>query len=118
VAIHGHVEDLGEMMRAAGNGVQWTLVEPSDLNANLVHLEVGSTLPEHVNKEVDVLLVVLAGDGILRLDGRPFALSPNVVAHVPKGASRAVEAVGSALSFLSVHGRRGLLQVKSPQRGA
>jgi quercetin dioxygenase-like cupin family protein len=93
--------------------VHWTLPEPSDLNANLVHLAAGSSMSEHVNTEVDVLLVVLSGAGTLRVDGRDAPLEAVAVAHVAKGSSRAVFAGDGGLSYLTVHRRRGHLQVKA-----
>jgi quercetin dioxygenase-like cupin family protein len=106
--------DLDEMLRAAGDGVHWTLADASELNANLVHLDAGSRIDAHVNREVDVLLVVLEGDGVLQLDGQPFALARNTVAHVPNGVKRSVAAGASGLAYLTVHRRRGSLQVTSP----
>jgi quercetin dioxygenase-like cupin family protein len=108
--------DLAEHFDAHGDGVQWALPEPSDLNANLVHLDAGSSVPEHVNREVDVLLVVLAGSGTLQVGDRALVLGPLAVAHITKGASRAIDAGEGGLSYVTVHRRRGPLQVRSSVR--
>jgi quercetin dioxygenase-like cupin family protein len=107
------VVQLADVLAEEGDGVHWTLPEPSDLNANLVRLAAGSSIPEHVNTEVDVLLVVLAGAGTLRVDGRDAPLGPGTLAHLAKGSARAVFAGGGGLSYVTVHRRRGHLQVKA-----
>jgi uncharacterized cupin superfamily protein len=70
-------------------------------------------MSEHVNSEVDVLLVVVAGAGTLRVDGRDAPLAPCTIAHVAKGSARAVFAGDGGLSYVTVHRRRGQLQVQS-----
>jgi quercetin dioxygenase-like cupin family protein len=95
-------------LTAPGDGVHWTLATVSDLNANLVRLEPGSAVVAHVNREVDVLFVVLAGGAELTVDGETCALVPYVVAHVPKGSTRALQAGTEGVSYLTVHLRRAL----------
>jgi hypothetical protein len=53
-----------------------------------------------------VLVVVVQGRGELTLDGQVHHLAPMVVAHLPKGTVRAMEAVDGPLAYLSVHRRR------------
>ena len=53
-----------------------------------------------------MLVVVVSGRGQLTLDGQVHQLAPMVVAHLPKGMVRAVEAVDGPLAYLSVHRRR------------
>jgi quercetin dioxygenase-like cupin family protein len=109
------IEHLADRVDMAGDGVQWTLGAMSDLNANLVHLDAGSSMARHVNAEVDVLMVVLAGDGILDIEGRESTLLPHTVAHVPRGAARAIAAGRSGLAYVTVHRRRGPLQMTARQ---
>lgn len=115
---HLHEDDgvvvaaLAERLGEAGDGVHWTLDPAGDLNANLVRLEPGHAMDEHVNREVDVLVVVLTGSGHLVLDTRTVPLAPQVVAHVPKGASRAIHAGPSGLDYLTVHRRRAGLVIE------
>jgi quercetin dioxygenase-like cupin family protein len=59
--------------------------------------ESGSLEP-HRNDEVDVLVVVVFGRGQLTLDGQVHQLAPMVIAHLPKGTVRAVEAVDGPLA--------------------
>jgi quercetin dioxygenase-like cupin family protein len=109
--------DLSTVLRSAeGDGVHWTLETPSELNVNLVHLDPGHAIGEHVNAEVDVVIVVLAGRGQLTVDGHGTELAPHVVACVPKRSCRGVRAAeGEGLDYLSIHRRRGPLGIGPAQ---
>jgi quercetin dioxygenase-like cupin family protein len=110
------VVDLAPLLEDPGDGVHWTLSGPSELNANLVRLEAGHAVAEHRNDAVDVLVVLLAGGGHLTVDGRAVELRPHVVAHVPRGSDRRLDAGPDGLSYLTVHVRRAPLGV-GPRRG-
>jgi quercetin dioxygenase-like cupin family protein len=106
-------------LAAGGNhpGALWRL-DGEDLQANLIRLDQGDRIRPHRNDEVDVLMVVVSGRGELTLDGQVHQLAPTVVAHLPKGTVRAVEAVDGPLAYLSVHRRRSAgLQVGRPVQG-
>ena len=94
-------------LAAGGNhpGARWRLAG-EDLQANRVRLGQGDRIQPHRNDEVEVLVVVVSGRGQLTLDGQVHQLAPMVVAHLPKGMVRAVEAVDGPLAYLSVHRRR------------
>jgi quercetin dioxygenase-like cupin family protein len=94
-------------LAAAGNrpGALWWL-DGEDLQANLVWLGRGDRIQPHRNDEVDVLVVVVSGQGELTLDGRVHPLAPVALVHLPKGTVRAVVAVDGPLAYLSVHRRR------------
>jgi quercetin dioxygenase-like cupin family protein len=109
--------DLTSLLPVQGDGVHWTLVPDSDLNANLVRLDPGHAIAEHVNEEVDVLLVTLAGSGRVVAGTRSIILVPAVVAHVPKGVPRSVHAGANGLGYLTVHRRSGGLTI-GPLSGA
>ena len=94
-----------------GDGVQWTLKASTDLNANLVWLAPGHEVGEHLNDAVDVLVVVLAGEGRVEVDGDPIPVAPQTVVHVAKGSRRRIEAGEAGLRYLTVHRRRGPLAV-------
>jgi quercetin dioxygenase-like cupin family protein len=98
-------------------GALWRL-DGEDLQANLVRLGPGDRIQPHRNDEVDVLVVVVLGRGELTLDGQVHRLAPTVLAHLPKGTVRAVEAVDGPLAYLSVHRRRSAgLQVGRHRHG-
>jgi quercetin dioxygenase-like cupin family protein len=103
-------------LAAGGNhpGALWRL-DGEDLQANLVRLGQGDRIEPHRNEEVDVLVVVVLGRGELTLDGQVHQLAPMVIAHLPKGAVRAMGAVDGPLAYLSVHRRRAAgLQLGRP----
>jgi quercetin dioxygenase-like cupin family protein len=109
--------DLASLTAGGGPpGALWRL-DGEDLQANLVRLGRGDRIPPHCNDEVEVLMVVVSGRGELTLDGQVHQLAPMVVAHLPKGAVRAIAAVDGPLAYLSVHRRRPAgLQVGRPPR--
>ena len=107
--------NLGDIAGSATgrSGVVWTLEGSGDLNANLVRFEAGGGVGEHVNDEVDVLVVGIAGSGSVSVDGEEHPLSNGVMVFVPRGASRSTRAASEGFAYLSVHRRRGPLQIGS-----
>jgi quercetin dioxygenase-like cupin family protein len=98
--------DLASLAAAGGHpGALWRL-DAEELQANLVRLDRGDRIEPHRNDEVEVLVVVVCGRGELTLDGQVHQLAPMVIAHLPKGTIRAIEAVDGPLTYLSVHRRR------------
>lgn len=105
------VVDLGARSTAGASGVVWALEASAELNANVVKLDPGHAIGEHVNGEVDVFVYVLSGDGSVTIDGRTSPLAADHAVLVPRGARRSVRAGATTLLYLSVHRRRGPLQV-------
>lgn len=106
-----NVVDLEEV--AAGRGVVWTLRASEDLNANLARFEDGGGVGEHVNDEVDVILVGVTGSGSVVVDGHEHALGAGKLVFVPKGSRRSTRSVSESFAYLTVHKRRGPLQIGS-----
>jgi quercetin dioxygenase-like cupin family protein len=108
--------DLAPLVDAAGAGVHWTLDGSPDLNANLVRLEPNGAIGEHTNDAVDVLVVVLAGAGSIRIDGVDHPVGPLTVTSIPRGTRRRIQAGERppGLTYLTVHRRRGLLTIAPP----
>lgn len=102
------VVDPARFLAVAGDGPLWTLAS-EDLNVNLVRFDAGRGVPEHVNTEVDVLLVGVAGAGVVEVDGRELVLQAGQLCLVPKGSRRAIASAGGPLAYLTCHRRRGLL---------
>jgi quercetin dioxygenase-like cupin family protein len=105
--------DLYEILAAAGEraGVLWTLEQSQDLNANLVRFPSGEGVGGHANDEVDVLFVGISGTGTLSIDGDEWSLVSGTVALVPKGARRSILSASDDFAYLTVHHRRGPLQM-------
>lgn len=83
-----------------------------DLNATLLVWPPGDGPAEHVNEHRDVLLVVLAGDGTLRLDDETRSVREGDALVVEKGVSRALTAGSGGIRYLTAHLRREGLALK------
>ena len=110
--------DLAGTAAAAGErtGVIWTLLESNDLNANLVRFEAGGGVGEHINDEVDVIFVGVSGTGSVLTNGEDRRLSAGTLVLVRKGTRRSTLALSEGFSYLTVHRRRGPLQIESEAR--
>ncbi len=105
--------DLGEISASSAgrSGVVWTLDGSADLNANLVRFGAGGGVAEHVNDEVDVLLVGVCGSGSVEVEGEEYSLSGGIMVFVPRGARRSILSASEDFAYLSVHRRRGPLRI-------
>ena len=91
--------------------VPWS-TRSTDLNVNLLHFRAGDGVASHVNAEVDVLLVGVAGEGEVLAGAATYPLRPGRVMLVPKGIVRSTRAMSEHFAYLSCHrARRGLLPV-------
>lgn len=90
---------------AAGRGPAWT-VASDDLNVNLLVFGVDEGVAEHVNAEVDVLLIGISGEGIVTANGQPHSLRAGEAFLVAKGARRSTQAVSERFAYLTCHRRR------------
>lgn len=88
----------------AGQGALWG-AETEDLNATLVRWEAGKGVAAHTNDEVDVVMTVLEGSGVVRIDDDEQPVEPGMVIVIPKGTEREVRATTS-LVYLNVHRRK------------
>jgi quercetin dioxygenase-like cupin family protein len=79
----------------------------ADLNVNLLRFDAGRGIPEHINAEVDVLLVGVSGEGVLEIDGTEQPFSAGQLCLVPRGARRAIRSAGGPFAYLTCHRRRG-----------
>jgi quercetin dioxygenase-like cupin family protein len=64
-----------------------------------------------------VFVVVLAGDVTVTIDGESLGLAAPAALLVPRGTRRAIRAGADGTRYLSVHRRRGPLQI-APAPGA
>lgn len=94
------------------DGAVWSLPHGGDLDANLVRLGAGGAIAEHVNDDVDVLLVVHAGGGELIVDELRHPLRAGQLALVPRGARRSLRAGTDGIGYLSIHRRRSPMTIK------
>jgi mannose-6-phosphate isomerase-like protein (cupin superfamily) len=103
-----------ERVAWGAHGAVWSLPHGGDLDANLVHLEPGGRIGEHVNHDVDVLLFVQSGTASLRLGTGCRDLATDHLALIPRGIVRSIAAGPSGITYLSVHRRRSPLGVSRP----
>ena len=95
-----------------GSGPVWG-TESEDLNATLLVWSPGDGTPEHVNRERDVLVLVVEGSATLTVDGESSELNAGRAAIVAKGTSRRIEAGPRGVRYLSAHVRRPPLQIQA-----
>jgi quercetin dioxygenase-like cupin family protein len=106
----GDVVELAALARAAtAPGAAWTH-QSEDLNVNLLVFASGGGVAEHVNTEVDVLLVGIVGAGAVTIDGTRQVLSAGHAIVIPKGANRGIQSTSEPFAYLSCHRRRGGLR--------
>ncbi|MGN6675434.1 MAG: cupin domain-containing protein [Thermomicrobiales bacterium] len=108
-----HLLDFPELAAAAiAPGVAWGY-QGDDLNANLVVFHGTDGVATHTNHEVDVLVVGIAGTGVVEVDGERATLDAGQALIIPKGAARSLAAAGDSFAYLTCHRRRAGLM---PQR--
>jgi quercetin dioxygenase-like cupin family protein len=91
---------------ATAPGAIWTR-QSEDLDVNLLVFASGDGVAEHVNVEVDVLLVGITGAGAVTIDGASHILCAGQALIIPKGTRRSTRGVSSSFAYLSCHRRRG-----------
>ena len=102
-----------DLLGPSGRGPVWgTATE--DLNATLLAWTAGEGPPEHVNGERDVLIVILDGSATFVVDGDELEASAGELVVIPKGARRAAVAGPEGARYLTVHTRRGGLEISRP----
>jgi quercetin dioxygenase-like cupin family protein len=105
--------DLAALTRAATMpGAIWTR-QSEDLDINLLVFASGQGVAEHVNAEVDLLLVGIIGAGAVTVDGTRQFLSAGHAIVIPKGTSRGIQGMSDPFAYLSCHRRRGGLQPRT-----
>ena len=111
-----NVVSLAELALAASqDGPAWSQTT-DDLNVNLVVLRAGHSIAEHINREVDVLLVGIEGGGRVTIDGHASELNAGQLVIIPKGAARSTSPHGARFAYLTCHKRRaGLWPTTTPQ---
>ncbi len=92
-------------------GAIWSLPHGGDLDANLVRLDPGAEIGDHINNDVDVMVLVQSGAGALTVDDQAQHLGVDDLALIPKGSSRSMAAGPEGVTYLSIHRRRSPLGI-------
>jgi quercetin dioxygenase-like cupin family protein len=96
----------------AAAAVRWKHTESGrQLDANVVRLGADAEVGLHRETELDVLLLVVGGEGTLRFGSRHIELRPGLLVDLPHGSSRSLHAGAEGLSYLTVHRRRPGMQI-------
>jgi quercetin dioxygenase-like cupin family protein len=107
------IDVAATLRQVAHHGPIWS-VNSEQLNVNLVRLPTGDAVAEHVNREVDVLLVVFEGAGELIIAGEQYPLGPGRAVVIPIGVARAIQCTVGPLVYLLCHRRRAGLMPTWP----
>lgn len=101
-------------------GAMWKLAESGrQLDTNVVHLPPGQHVGTHAEPDLDVLLLVVAGDSVLVAAGQARHLASGAVLWLPRGSVRGLSAGKDGMSYLTVHRRRPGMQIlPAPPRSA
>lgn len=80
--------------------------ESEDLDFTLLRWNAGEGVAEHINSEVDVIMVVLQGSGTLWIDENETSLGAGHAVMIPKNTKRRMQAGSQGIRYLNVHKRR------------
>jgi quercetin dioxygenase-like cupin family protein len=105
-------EGAVDLLGRSGTGPLWGLAS-TDLNATLLSWPARHEIAEHVNTELDVLLVVLAGSAAVVIEDEDHELAAGAAILIPHGTRRRITAGETGVRYLSIHRRRGPLQIQA-----
>jgi quercetin dioxygenase-like cupin family protein len=95
-------------------GARWTLSEPGrQLDANLIRLPAGHRVDTHLEPDLDVIVVVVAGSGTIGTPEGSRSIAEGAIAWLPRASTRSITAGPAGLSYLTVHRRRPGLQIRT-----
>jgi len=98
-------------------GVVWKLESHDrDLDSNVIALAPDDGIDGHRGADVDVLIHVLAGSGVLITELGDIDLAPGALLWLPRRSRRQFAAGPHGLRFLSVHQKRGIFPLTPPAR--
>lgn len=102
----GHTDALAQV-GADARGAVWKLQDADrDLDSNLIHLPAGESIGDFDGPDLDSLVLVLMGSGILRTAEGEIPLEPGQILWLPKLSRRGYRAGPEGLGYLTVHQRR------------
>ena len=93
-------------------GAVWKLeARDRDLDSNVIALPPGGTIDAHDGPDLDVMVHVLSGGGVLGREQGSLDLSPGLLVWLPRRSRRAFTAGPDGLRYLTVHRRRQALEL-------
>lgn len=107
--------DTGAVLNDPGvqDGVLWKITEDHrQLDANLVRLAVNAQVDGHAEPDLDVLLYVVEGSGVLETPQGEQPLTAGSLAWLAHGSTRSLRAGPCGMAYLTVHRRRPGMQIR------
>lgn len=101
----GAVDLLAITLAATTRGPAWT-TQSDDFNINLLVFAAEEGVAEHINTELDILIVGVAGEGLVTVNGEPHVLRAGHLIIAPKGSVRSTRAISERFAYLSCRRRR------------
>lgn len=102
----GNVDALGNAGEHA-RGAVWKLEEVArDLDSNLIHLPAGEVIGDFDGPDLDSLVLIMTGSGVLRTDDGEITLEAGQIVWLPRHSRRGYQAGPNGLGYLTVHQRR------------
>lgn len=98
--------DLLDLVRTIPQGKPVWAQQSADLNINLISIVSGQGIANHVNVEVDVLLIGIDGAGTVDIDEHRHPVGAGQVVLIPKGSARSMRCDDDHFAYLTCHRRR------------
>ncbi|MFK4147045.1 hypothetical protein [Streptomyces sp. NPDC004065] len=110
--------DVGALAGGSSDasGVVWRLAESGrQLDANVVRLAPNRRVDTHTEHDLDVLLLVVSGGGLLGSGtaDEPRQLTEGSLVWLPRGSTRSITAGPDGIAYVTVHRRRPGLRIGS-----
>lgn len=105
------------LAQATHDGPIWHAAS-EQLNINFLRFKRGDGIPPHVNGELDVAIIGIAGAGLLTVGGAEQRVEAGSIVVIPRGMERALVAVSGEFAYLSCHQRRAGLMPTMPASAA
>ncbi|MEW2492375.1 hypothetical protein ACWEQ1_30075 [Streptomyces nodosus] len=94
-------------------GVLWKLAESGrQLDANVIRLPAGEHIGTHAEPDLDVLVLVVTGDGVMDTPEGVLPLVEGALLWLPHGSTRSITAGSQGLAYVTVHRRRPGMQIR------
>lgn len=94
-------------------GVLWKLAESGrQLDANVIRLPADEHIGTHAEPDLDVLVLVVTGDGVMDTPEGVLPLVEGALLWLPHGSTRSITAGSQGLAYVTVHRRRPGMQIR------
>jgi mannose-6-phosphate isomerase-like protein (cupin superfamily) len=97
--------DLERLAESGGTGPVFGQ-ESTDLDLTFLRWNAGHRIVAHANDEVDVVMIVVDGEGSVVVDEQKFEMEKGKALLIPKGTRREIVCGDSGMCYLNVHKRR------------